>query len=56
MVTKKTASGGRGAARKLKLKKDTLRDLDARKSSQIKAGMLPQSKKCGSEPIVTCPC
>lgn len=39
MTTKKKAGTGKGEAKKLKVKKETLRDLNVKKSRDVKGGV-----------------
>ena len=53
MMTRKTKATRKGQAKKLKLKKETLKDLDASKARRVRGGMLYLSggKGCDVEVI-----
>ena len=53
--SRKPAAAGRGRARKLKLKKETVKDLDVRREAKkVRGGLWNQggivTKDCGSDP------
>ena len=54
MTTKKTTTG-KSQARKLKLKKETVKDLDVKgKANEVKGGLVPRSIVCGITQIKSC--
>jgi hypothetical protein len=55
VTIRKTKTTRKGQAKKLKLKKETLKDLDARqKSKDVKAGRAGLTDKTICGPVITC--
>jgi hypothetical protein len=50
MTTKKKTASGLGKRQKLKLRKETVKDLDAGKGSGVKGGMVARSGICQTLP------
>ena len=47
MTTKKKTATGKGEVKKLKLKKDTIKDLDVKsRANEVKGGRRPVTKTC----------
>jgi len=64
MTKRRNVSGGKGSSRKLKVKKETIRDLDAKRPSRdVKGGWIPSpisaacnTAKCPSQGCATLMC